>query len=272
MAESRPADGLDDYLRRVMRSARPRPTFDSPLPTTQAPQAVRLAAGPADIAIVGIPSTVALCGPHQYMDFAKSFRDVRDLFALGVPGFAGREPLPANLDVALEAQAEAVRRCSGDAPVVLAGYSAGGTFAYGVAGRLEELGAPVAGVTLIDAYSFQTLRSHTSHTDALLRRMFEEPELRVYLNATRLTAMAWYARLFMDWELREISAPTLLLRPAQPMPGMSLDGDWRSEWEHPHDAVEVPGDHWTMMTAQAASTASAVERWMTDVLGRESAA
>src|SRR5580692_7902811 len=147
------------------------------------------------------------------------------------------------------------------ATVVLAGYSSGGTFAYGIAAHLETLGTPVAAVVLIDAYSFRAVKSDASQTQALLRKIFEDRELRQYLTPTRLTAMACYIRLFMDWELMTIAAPTLLVRPMKPMPGMPDDSDWRSIWPHPHDTVEVPGDHWTMMLQDAASTAAAVEMW-----------
>lgn len=248
-----------------MRPARTRPTFDSLLAANEAPRSVRLSEGPARTGIIGIPSTVALCGPHQYLDFAKSFRNIRDLSALSVPGFVGRERLPANVDIAVEVMAEAAQRCMGGAPAVLVGYSSGGTFAYGIASHLESMSVPVAAVVLIDAYSFQTVKSHTRQTDALLRRMFEDRELRVYLNQTRLTAMAWYARLFIDWEFTRINAPTLLVQPADPMPGMPSDSEWKAVWPYPHDTVEVPGDHWTMMMEDSASTARAVEQWISHV-------
>jgi len=224
-------------------------------------RSVRLAEGPARLGIVGIPSTVALCGPHQYLEFAKNFRDVRNLVALSVPGFVAGELLPANVRVAVEVEAAAVQGCMDGAPVVLIGYSSGGVFAYGVAHHLERMGAPVAAVVLIDAYSFQDGRD----ADVLLRRMFEDKELRRYLNNTRMTAMSWYTSLFTDWELAEVLAPTLLVQPKELMPGMQRDGDWKSTWPYPHDIVEVPGDHWTMMMEDAGSTAEAIERWISDL-------
>jgi len=123
------------------------------------------------------------------------------------------------------------------------------------------MGAPVAAVVLIDAYSFQDGRD----ADVLLRRMFEDKELRRYLNNTRMTAMSWYTSLFTDWELAEVLAPTLLVQPKELMPGMQRDGDWKSTWPYPHDIVEVPGDHWTMMMEDAGSTAEAIERWISDL-------
>jgi thioesterase domain-containing protein len=258
-------DELRELLERVVRPGKARPTFES-LAADEVPQSVKLSEGQASTGIIGIPSTAALCGPHQYLDFAKSFRGVRELSALSVPGFVGQELLPASLHVAVEVQAEAVRRCMDGAPAVIAGYSSGGTFAYGIAGHLESMGVPVAAVVLIDAYSFETISSQPQHKDALLRRMFEDRGMRMYLNETRLTAMAWYSSLFMDWELTEIAAPTLLVKPEEPMSTMSRDSEWRSVWRYAHDTVEVPGDHWTMMMEHAASTAVAVEEWISRVV------
>jgi thioesterase domain-containing protein len=265
MTDDDATDKLHNYLERVMRPARARPTFDAPLAVDEVPQSVKLSEGPARTGIVGIPSTVAPSGPHQYLEFAKSFRDIRNLFALSVPGFVGQERLPASVQVAVEVQAEAAQRCMDGAPAVIVGYSSGGTFAYGIASHLEGMGVPIAGVVLIDAYSFDSISSNDGHKDALLRRVFEDRELRVYLNETRLTAMAWYSSLFMEWELTEIAAPTLLVQPEEPMPTMSGDSEWRSVWRYSHDTVEVPGDHWTMMMENAASTAVAVEEWISRV-------
>lgn len=263
MSASTVNDQLREHLRRLTLPTR-RPTFASPLAPDEAPQAVRLSEGAARTALIGIPSTVALCGPHQYLEFAKHFRDRRSLYALQVPGFVAGERLPASVRAAVEVEAEAVKRCMNGAPAVLAGYSSGGTFAYGIAAHLEALGTPVAAVVLIDAYPFRTVSSDASRTQALLRKMFDDRELRRYLNATRLTAMAWYTKLFMDWELGAIVAPTLMVQPTEPMPGMADDGEWSAVWPHPHEIVRVPGDHWTMMLEDAASTATAVEQWIAD--------
>lgn len=243
-----------------------RATFAAPLADHEAPQGVRLAEGPAPLCVVGIPSTVALCGPHQYIEFAKPLRGARDVYALQVPGFVTGEQLPANAAVAVEVQAEAALRCAAGAPMVLTGYSSGGTFAYAIAAHLEARGSEVAAVALIDAYTFATTRRDSLQTRALLTKMFDDRELRRFLTATRLSAMAWYTRLFGALELAPVAAPTLQVQPCEPMPGMGEDEQWRSAWPHPHETIEVPGDHWTMMMDDAASTAAAVERWIADRL------
>jgi thioesterase domain-containing protein len=42
---------------------------------------------------------------------------------------------------------------------------------------------------------------------------------------------------------------------------MPEDG-WRASREVPHDRVEVPGDHFTMLDEDVAETAAAVSRWL----------
>lgn len=259
-------DAFNELMKQARLKAGSRQTFDLPLSAEDTPRFEHLAKGPALPGIVGIPTTAALSGTHQYLGFSRVFRNKRDVFALTVPGFVGGDRLPASVEAAVEVEMNAIRICTNDAPVVLAGISSGGTFAYGIAGHLENLGIPVAAVVLLDAYPFRTAVSHDDLTYGMLRRMFEERELRRYMTDTRLTAMAWYAKLFTDWELREIVAPTLLVRPREPMPGMSIDKEWRSEWTYPHDIIEVPGNHWTMTMEDAASTAQAVEAWVIDTV------
>lgn len=265
-------DALHEALERATLKAQSRPTFDTltggDIPRSgDAPRSERLSEGHGRPSLIGIPATAALSGTHQYLELAKSFRGKRDLFALTVPGFVGTERLPANIEVAVRTEANVVQECmSGSPPSVLVGMSSGGTLAYGVAGYLESIGTPVAAVVLIDAYSFRSEVSQANVTYGLLRRMFEEHELRRYLTDTRLTAMAWYAKLFTDWQLTEIAAPTLLVCPENPMWGMSTDEEWRAEWPFSHDSIEVPGDHWTMTMEDSPSTAKAIEEWISSAV------
>jgi thioesterase domain-containing protein len=259
-------DDLNEALVQVTLRAESRETFDLPLAAGDAPRSERLSAGSRRPSLVALPSIAALSGAHQYLDFGKYLRNNRDLFALTLPGFLAGERLPASIGVAVEAEASAVRRCVEDGPIVLVGMSAGGMLAYGVARRLEEADGPVvAGVVLLDSYPFGEDSDNTL-AYSMLRRMFQERDLRRYLTETRLTAMAWYMKLLMDWKGSEVAAPTLMVRPADPMLGMSAGGEWRTQWPYPHDTVEVPGDHWTMMMEGAVSTAEVVEQWVSDTV------
>jgi acyl transferase domain-containing protein len=57
----------------------------------------------------------------------------------------------------------------------------------------------------------------------------------------------------------EVSAPTLVLRAAAPMPGSALPPVL---WELPHTALDVPGDHLTVMEDYAEASAKAVREWL----------
>jgi thioesterase domain-containing protein len=79
-----------------------------------------------------------------------------------------------------------------------------------------------------------------------------------------LTAMAHYFSL--DWAALDRTAlPTLLVRAAEPLGGSPRDAEPKADWPWSANltTVEVPGDHFTMMTDHAATTASAVNDWLT---------
>jgi len=265
MTESDLGQKHREFMAQAAGKASLRATFDFPLAGDTSPRSDRLSTGPNLPGLIGIPGTAALSSTYQYLEFAKTFRANRDLFAISVPGFVAGEPLPATLDVAVAAQATAVRACMNEQPAVLIGISSGGTLAYGVASHLETIGLPVAAVVLLDTYPFRSAAYDDDHMYAVYGRMFEEKALRRYLTDTRVSAMAWYAKLFLDWDPPAINAPTLLVQPADPMPDMDADGRWRSDWSRPHETLEVNGDHWTMMIEHSGSTAAAVEEWISQL-------
>ena len=115
------------------------------------------------------------------------------------------ERLPASAQAAVEVESNVVRRCTNDTPAVLIGISSGGALAYGIASHLESMGLPVAAVVLMDTYPFRSATYDENHMYAVYGKMFEDSKLRRYLTDTRVTAMAWYARLFMDWGLQRLA-------------------------------------------------------------------
>lgn len=252
------------FVRGIQVRASARATFDDPAATGALRRAVRLSSGPAPNQLLCFPAPLALCGPQQFTRLATGFRGLRELLVLHIPGFVGKEVLPATLDVAVENLATAVERARGEhggAPV-LAGYSTGGTFAYGLAGHLESIGVPVAGVVLFDAFPPGTSEAAREQAEALVMHLVNTPEWRPYLTDTRLTAMGWYTRFVMEWELRPVAAPTLMVHASLPMPGVDGDRAWRPEWPFPHETVDVRGDHFTMLQEHADETARAVEAWL----------
>ncbi|MEB3963033.1 thioesterase domain-containing protein, partial [Streptomyces kunmingensis] len=243
--------------------ARLRPTFGAAAEVPASPTSVRLAKGAEPVHLVCFSSQVALAGVHQYARFASAFRDVRDVTALAVPGFAAGEPLPATEDALLDLLARMVREQVGDAPCALLGSSSGGVLAYATAARLAEEGRPPAGVVLLDTY-VPGDDSLGQFEDQLLGGMFEREEGFARMDAARLSAMSWYFNLLGGWRPAPITPPVLLVRAGRPMPGgeQLAPGQWQTGWREADQVVDVPGNHFTMMEDLAGATAEAVDTWL----------
>jgi len=56
----------------------------------------------------------------------------------------------------------------------------------------------------------------------------------------------------------------LLVRAEEPLDGSPDNGDWKSSWASSANLTiaDVPGDHFTMMTEHADTTAGAVNDWL----------
>jgi thioesterase domain-containing protein len=254
-----------EFMFRLRDASRARDTFDVPATGEKARRACRLSKGQANEKMICFPAPLALCGPQQFVKFARHFRGVRELSVLTMPGFIGNEPLPATLEVAIQDQAAAIRQASGDLPPILVGYSSGGVFAYGLAGYLESMGMPVAAVVLLDAYP-PGGSDATDQVEGLMLKLLNSPEWRPFLNDTRLTAMGWYTEWVMSWRLQPVNAPTLLVAAKNPMSGDVGGSDWQPMWPFRHDTLEVPGDHFTMLQEHADVVAVQVANWIDSVL------
>jgi polyketide synthase 12 len=76
----------------------------------------------------------------------------------------------------------------------------------------------------------------------------------------QLTAMAWYLDLFREWRPEPTRCPVFLLRPTDALPDDEPPAPyaWRSTWDTEHVAVDLPGDHATLLSTHAETTARAV--------------
>jgi acyl transferase domain-containing protein/thioesterase domain-containing protein len=257
--------GLVDSL------ARFRPSFATAAEAGE-PYSVRLAPGPARPLLVCVPSVVPNGGPHEYLGLARHLGDGRGVAALRWPGFAAAEPLPASGPAAIGAQVAALAALEAEGPVVLLGHSTGGAFAYGLAQRLQQLERPVAGVVLIDSYhpeqtGFAGATGAETRSIGLeiltrLLRVGEVEQLGGRLDDARLTATLAYLRLLAEVEVGPIESPVLLVRAAEPIDEDPRAAAWRPRWEVPHEAVDAPGNHLTIMDAQVETTAKAISAWL----------
>src|SRR5262249_11828186 len=163
---------------------------------------------------------------------------------------------------------EAARRCAGDGPLVLVGYSSGGLIAHGAANLLESMGSPPAAVVVLDTY---VITSETFAVQAgFLREQAKRHSLLSANSGTlplsrQLGVMGGYLRILESWQPKPISAPNLIVRATQPVESNPAR-DWQASTALYQSSVEVPGSHFTIMSTHAESTAKAVHDWLTEVL------
>ncbi len=252
---------IGDFMTMIGIASKFRSTFDNPSEAAGLAGMIGLAQGDASPELICIPPIVAISGPHQYVQFAKAFHGMRAVSAISLPGFIAGECLPASLDIAIEALADAVLRRDTEAPFVLVGYSSGGSLAHALACHLEGLGVCPAGVVVMDTYTLEdSAAADILHT--VVDAIFEREGVYVSANDIRLTAMGAYVRLLAEWRPTEIATPTLLLRASESMPGLQANQEWQTSWRLSQAAVDVPGNHFTIMEDHAESTALAVRDWL----------
>ncbi|MFD7629729.1 type I polyketide synthase [Streptomyces sp. NPDC059851] len=251
------------FMELLMQASRFRPSFASSGELRKAPGLVRLSRGETGPGLICFSSILSISGPHQYARFASAFRGRRDVHAMAAPGFVRGEQLPSTTGAVIEAKAEAVLRHADGAPFVLLGHSSGGIFAHAVAGKLEEAGVFPEAVVLIDIYSHDD-DAILGIQPGLSAGVDERQDTYVPVDDDRLLAMGAYFRLFAGWKPQAVKTPTLLVRAQEQFFdwNRATDGDWRSYWDLEHSAVDVPGNHFTMMEQHARTTAGAVDEWL----------
>ncbi|MGA5823768.1 beta-ketoacyl synthase N-terminal-like domain-containing protein [Kitasatospora sp. NPDC094028] len=275
-------DGLDALYRHACHSGRGtvaadllrtasrlRLSFDGDAGVENAPAAVRLPGGPDGRApvLLCVPSVLPTGGPHEYAQLARCLPGW-ETAVLPLPGFAAGERVPDSALALVTAHAEGTLRYIGSRPVLLCGHSSGGLLAQALAQHLASLGRPAAGLVQLDApwpeHGFVT--ATLPAVLALLEERQRPGSLAAEpVNPTRLTATGAYLRLLdgltdggLDGSDTSASPPTLLLRAERPLDGI---GALAARWPLPHTRVDVPGDHFTMLTEDAASTAQAIDSW-----------
>jgi acyl carrier protein len=253
---------IADGIRMVQAASRLRPAFTGPEDFGPPPRPVTIARGPVLPRLICLPSLVMVSGVQEYARFGAAFQGLREVVVLPQPGFAGGEPLPQTLEAAAAVQAQAVREVAGDDPYVLVSRSSGGWVTHSVTALMEAEGRSPAAVVLMD-----TPMPGDSTALPIIQAGVLEREMQFGLmDAARVTAMGRYIELYQDWAPVPTAVPTLAVRPGRQMldaSGTPIGGrDWRFDWPLPHEAVDVEGDHITMLEEHGPDTALTVHRWL----------
>nr|WP_239157694.1 type I polyketide synthase [Streptomyces sp. SID13726] len=256
-----------DFLTFLEGAARFRETFstaDVAAGTVRRPAPVRLARGDSGPALLCFPSFAGKSGAHQYARLAAGARGRQDLWVLPAPGFVAGEPIPSDLDALVRLHADDVEQCTDDsAPFALLGHSAGGWLANVVAEELVRRGRrrPTA-VVLLDSYApGSPVLPYVGQY--IGRSLAEAPGegAAALMDDIALTAMGGYGLIFAGRRPADLDVPVLQIRATEPLrePGFP-DSDWQARWPalpSPTE-VDVPGDHFTMITEHAGTTLDAV--------------
>ncbi|MEV6766585.1 alpha/beta fold hydrolase [Streptomyces sp. NPDC051105] len=244
----------------LRRAAAALPSFSSPDRLTAPVRPVLVSDGPAEPAVVCVPSFLAGSGPHQFARFAAGFRHRLRMSALTLPGFGAASPLvPGSWRAAVDSLAAAAREAAAGAPVLLAGHSIGGALAHAAAASLERAGDRVAGVVLIDTYEPEPDRQNEVFGWAM-GHILARDQAPADIDEAGVLAMGGYLRLFDDWSADPLVAPALLLT-AERGPDAPGSGSWRL-WRAADVVTPVPGDHFSLLEEHAVDTARTVEDWL----------
>ncbi|WP_338673615.1 type I polyketide synthase [Streptomyces sp. SCSIO 30461] len=242
-----------------------RPAFDDPARQPVTP--IRLADGPAgDLGplLIAVTGTAAVSGPAEFAAFAAALAGRRTVTALPQPGFRPGELLPGTIETLCATHAEAIARYAAGRPYALVGHSAGANVAHALTKHLEARGTGPTALVLADIYTPSAPGAMGTWRDVMLRWAMDRTVIT--LDDTRLTAMGAFHRLLLDWVPEPTRAPVLHLRAGEPMAAWTDPlTDWRSVWDGAHTVIDVPGNHFTMMTEHAPTTARSVDAWL-DVL------
>lgn len=223
---------------------------------------LRLATGATGPALVCVPGFATNLGRPWHAGFAPCFDGERDVLELRHPGVDQGNAVAKDLETLTELHTMTVRRQLGDRPYVIVGHSMGGSAAHAIATGLAADGTPPAGLVLVDSYHITPDREAEPWLLALPARpavaMGERFDTAV--DDLTLLSLGAYTRLFRGWQPEPTDVPTLLVRASEPLPHMPER--WQSSWPVPHDTVDVPGSHLSMLENHARTTADAIRRWV----------
>jgi thioesterase domain-containing protein len=223
---------------------------------------LRLAAGTRGPALVCVPGFASNLGRPWYAGLAPCFEDERDVFEVQHAGIDHGDAVARDLETLIESHATAVRHQLGDRRHVVVGHSMGGSAAHALTARLAALGAPPAGLVLIDSYHITPDREAEPWLLSLPARipLAVGERFDTLVDDLSLLSLGAYTRMFRGWEPELTQVPTLLVRASEPLADMPPE--WRSSWPGVQDTTDTSGTHLSALEEDAPTTAKVIRDWI----------
>jgi NAD(P)-dependent dehydrogenase (short-subunit alcohol dehydrogenase family)/thioesterase domain-containing protein/acyl carrier protein len=248
---------LDDMVSVLMEASAFLPSFGSLDAISQLPRVRTIAGGSDAPELVCVPSFANPLGPYQFLRVAGALDGRRTVSVVSLPGLEGDEPLPASFSLACDAIAAAVEQMVADRPFVVVGYSTGGDIAHGVTEALERNGAAPVALVWLDTY----LRDPSEPKrlfSAMISNLLGENRLDATIDDRQLLAMGAYMRMLHEETPISIDAPSVIFEADK-----NLTGEMSDEVRRMADsAIQVVGDHFTIIEDHAEATAMAIDEWL----------
>ncbi|WP_427917542.1 SDR family NAD(P)-dependent oxidoreductase [Streptomyces sp. cg40] len=223
---------------------------------------LRLASGTRGPALVCVPGFASNLGRPWYAGLAACFEGERDVFEVRHSGIDHGDAVPRDLETLIASHAVTVRHQVGNRPYVVVGHSMGGSAAHALTAHLAGLGAPPAGLVLIDSYHITPDREAEPWLLSLPARipLAAGERFDTLVDDLTLLSLGAYTRMFRGWQPELTRVPSLLVRASAPLADMPAE--WRTSWPCVRDTADAPGTHLSVLEEDAPTTAKALRDWI----------
>jgi acyl carrier protein/pimeloyl-ACP methyl ester carboxylesterase len=237
------------------------PAFQSLDEFDEPPLGTPISTGGDTPTLICIPSFAVGAGPHQFVQLARALEGRRAVTALSLPGFRRGALLPGSWSLAVDVLAKSVLEIAAENPFVLVGYSSGGALAHSLTAKLESERAAPAGLVTIDL-PLPSENSAGEIFSSLMGRLLEMDHEAIAIDDDHLVRMGAYMRLLPEGRQVALDAPELALRSSEGL-GTAPMRNGGSVERPSVEAVEIAGDHFSLIADRAEATAEAIETWLT---------
>ncbi|MGV0771741.1 beta-ketoacyl synthase N-terminal-like domain-containing protein [Mycobacterium syngnathidarum] len=206
------------------------------------------------------PSLAPSSAAYEFSKLSRYLRQRCRMRAVQLPGFTSRF-LPGSRAMVVDPVCASISRDRDPSGIVLVGFSSGGLIAHSVAAQLEEAGAPVRALILLDTHPMHGGPYGNIAVRILERADMDESSL-VPIDDARLTASIRYMDLFSNWKPTRLSTPTIVLAPRH------LERV-HTEWTDWATFIGLDCNHFDLLDSHAAESAESIDRWLSTAVGAD---